>query len=463
MYKKRIKQWGLWKNLRHGDATTASRGEVAVGKANSGRREIVVRARRPHVALVGAHSIDGQRGQANEALELSHSLHPQHGLVLPAGIRPQSNVGPSTLKAPDTVRLPEETMHMLREYVARGFHASAWRIQDQWLRDEECRFDGAGSRTQLGNWVGLAEAGIQLLNQHRTREAFRVFHVLFSKYRLLLRDRRLFANLFPTTLAVIMNLTRHRPELGKLLARHINQLCAIVKPLHFPLHERLMKQLCLMDSETACLAATHLSDFYMDELESYSGPSQPMITNMGSMAPCFAFHNVENPQAFTYRAENLLARLTSRGEEHSYAALYLKSISAWLHFHTGEVDRAWRLTAEVLSQPFPVDETRAARNGDRMRYEAACHQLRIHIATIRGDREECLRLVPLTVRYFVDNFGWSSILTMQSHTELSRQMKEIHGEEAIAQHMRDEMLAGIEAYCRAEMREDGVGSEGSTP
>ena len=467
MYKKRIKRWGLRKNLRHSDATTASRGEAAADEADSGRRDVEIRARRPHCVRAQAPATDcqkTQRGQADKVLELSHPSHLQNGMVPPTGIRLQATVGPSTLKAPDVVRLPEETMHMLREYVARGVQTGAWKIQEEWLQDEERRFDGAGSRAKVGNWAGLAEAGIQLLNQHRTKAAFRAFHVLFSKYRLLLRDRRLFANLFPLTLTVIVNLTYHHPELGKALARHIHQLCVIIQPLHFPLHDRLMKQLCLMDSETSCLAARHLSDFYMDELESYSGPSQSIITNMGSMAPCLAFHDVGNPQIFIDRAEHLLARLKSRGEDHSYAARYVKGIFAWLHFHTGEVDRAWKLTAEFLSRPFTVEETEAAtRSGDRMRYEATCYHLRVHIAVLAGDREECLRLVPLAVRHFVDSFGWTSILTVLSHVEMTRQMKEIHGEEAVAQQMLDDMQAGIEAYCHAEMREDDIGNDQGVP
>ncbi|KAK8133805.1 hypothetical protein PG984_005817 [Apiospora sp. TS-2023a] len=454
MYKKRIKQWGLWKNLRHSGTTTGSRNEDAAVEADDEKTEVVIRARQPPGTRVRDRPLDRRKIQHGEVIELPCSAHLQHG---PDDVRACScKIEPTTLKAPDSVQLPEETMHMLREYIARGFQSGAWSIEEKWLRDEKWRFDGAGSQTKIGNWAGLAEAGIQLLNQHRTKEAFRFFNVLFSKYRLLLRDRRLFANLFPLTLTVIVNLTHHHPALGMSLARHIHQLCSIIKPVHFPLHDRLMKQLCLMDSETACLAARHLGDFYMDELESYSGPSQPMITNMGSMTPNLAFHDLGNPQIFIDRAEYLLGRLKSRGEEHSYAARYIKGIFAWLHFHTGEVDRAWKLTAEVLSRPFTAEEMEAAHNGDRLRYEAACHQLRVHIATMRGDREECLRLVPLAVRHFVDSFGWTSILTVQSHAELSRQMKEIHGEEVLAQQMRDEMQAGIEAYCRAEMCEDGV-------
>ncbi|KAK8087137.1 hypothetical protein PG994_002111 [Apiospora phragmitis] len=454
MYKKRFKQWGLWKNLRHSDTTTASRDEGAADNTVGGRRDVVIRARQPHDIRVCAHSTDRRKIQAGKVVELPHFAQPRHGSVSSVDIWPHSKVDPTTLKAPDAVRLPEESMHILRDYIARGFQTGAWRIKEEWLQDEEWRFDGAGSRTKIGNWAGLAEAGIQLLNQHLTKEAFQVFDVLFSKYRLLLRDKRLFANLFPLTLTVIVNLTHHHPELGRSLAKHIHQLCAIIKPMHFPLHGRLMKQLCLMDSETACLAARHLSDFYMDELESYSGPSQPMITNMCSMTPNLAVHDMGNPQIFIERAEYLLARLKSRGEEHSYAARYVKGIFAWLHFHTGEVERAWKLTAEVMSQPFTVEETEAARDGDRMRFEAACHHLRLHIATKRGEQEECLRLIPLAARHFVNSFGWTSILTVQSHSELSRQLEDIGGGELLAQQMRNEMQAGIEAYCRAEMRED---------
>ncbi|KAK8025515.1 hypothetical protein PG990_003338 [Apiospora arundinis] len=454
MYKKRIKQWGLWKNVRHSNSTTASRNESAAGTAGNEQHKVVVRARQPYNTQIRARPLERWEIQPGDVVELPTFSQLQRGSVSSAGIQPRPNVGPSTLKAPDAVRLPEETMHMLREYVARGFQTGAWRIEEDWSRNEEWRFDGAGSRAKIGKWAGLAEAGIQLLNHQRTKKAFRVFHVLFSKYRSLLRDRRLFANLFPLTLTAIVNLTHHHPELGKSLARHVHQLCVIIKPSHFPLHDRLMKQLSLMDPETTCMAARHLSDFYMDELESYSSSNHPLITNMGSMMPNLAFHDLKNSQIFIDRAEHLLSRLKSRGEGHSYASRYIKGIFAWLHFHRGEVDRAWKLTAEVLSRPFTAEETEAARNGDHMRFEAACHQLRIHIATMRGDREECLRLVPLAVRHFVDSFGWTSVLTVHSHTELSRQIEEIHGEKAIAQQMRDEMQAGIEAYCRNEMRED---------
>ncbi|KAK8094664.1 hypothetical protein PG997_001349 [Apiospora hydei] len=437
MYKKRIKQWGLWKNLRHSDTTTTtSRDQVAIVEADSGRRDVVIRARNPHDTRVRGHSTDRRKIQASKAVEISHFAQPRHGPASSADRRPTSWAEPTTLKAPDDT--------------------GAWKIEEEGLRDEEWRFDGAGSQTQVGNWAGLAEAGIQLLDQHRTKEAFRVFDVLFNKYRLLLRDKRLFANLFPLTLTVIVNLTRHHPELGRSLARHIHQLCTIIKPSHFPLHDRLMKQLCLMDSEATCLAARRLSDFYMDELESYSGLSQPMITNMGSMAPNLAVHDLRNSQIFIDRAEYLLARLKSRGEEHSYAARYVKGIFAWLHFHTGEVERAWKMTAEVLSQPFTAEETEAARDGDHIRLEAASFHLRIYIATKRGDREECLRLIPLAARHFIDNFGWASVLTVQSHALLVSRLEEIDGGELMAQQMRDEMQAGIEAYCRAEMRENGL-------
>ncbi|KAK8039344.1 hypothetical protein PG993_007755 [Apiospora rasikravindrae] len=456
MYKKRIKQWGLWKNLRHSDTTTNPRDQVAAVEAGSGRRDVAIRSRHPHDTRVRGHSIDRRMIQADNVVEISHFAQARHDSALFVNRRPISSVEPTTLKAPDCVRLPEESMHILREYVARGFQTGAWRIEEEGLRDEEWRFDGAGSRTQLGNWAGLSEAGIQLLDQHRTKEAFRVFNVLFSKYRLLLRDKRLFANLFPLTLTVIVNLTHHHLELGRSLARHIHQLCTIIKPLHFPLHDRLMQQLCLMDSETTSLAARRLSDFYMDELESYSGPSQPMITNMCSMTPNLAVHDLRNAQIFIDRAEYLLARLKSRGEEHSYAARYVKGVFAWLHFHTGELERAWKLTAEVLSQPFTAEETEAARDGDHMRLEAACHHLRIYIATKRGDREECVRLIPLAARHFVDSFGWTSTLTVQSHALLTRRLEEMGGGELMAQQMRDEMQAGIEAYCRAEMCENGI-------
>ncbi|KAK7948106.1 uncharacterized protein PG986_008992 [Apiospora aurea] len=459
MYKKRIKQWGLWKNLRHSDTTTTtSRDQVAAVEAGSGRgrRDVVIRARHPHDTRVRGHSIDRRKIQTGKAVEIPHFAQPRHGPAPSAGRRPTSRVEPTTLKAPDDVQLPEESMYILREYIARGFRTGAWRLVEEGLQDEEWRFDGAGTRTQVGNWAGLAEAGIQLLGQHRTKEAFRVFDVLFNKYRLLLRDKRLFANLFPLTLTVIVNLTRHHPELGRSLARHIHQLCTIIKPSHFPLHDRLMKQLCLMDPETTCLAARRLSDFYMDELESHSGLSQPMITNMGSMAPNLAVHDLRNSQIFIDRAEYLLARLKSRGEEHSYAARYVKGIFAWLHFHTGEVERAWKLTAEVLAQPFTAEETEAARDGDHIRLEAASYHLRIYIATKRGDRDECLRLIPLAARHFIDNFGWASVLTVQSHALLVHRLDEIDGAELMAQQMRDEMQAGIEAYCRAEMRENGL-------
>lgn len=233
MYKIRFNKWGLHKKLRAHQVAEllVQRGKrAAVGKhsvsfvhgrkIDSDRLNTYLRrvspARRKELEAILSGKLDASGAQRRSIEEI---------ICRTPSPEPEPEPVPRYLDAPDGLRLPEECMQIVHNYVGGAFDASLWQIGP----DNGLMFPQRGK-----NWLDPVSSARQLFINGFTEQGFRMIKVTFDDYRDVMTRQD--PGLLVEACIALGALLQSGPGLGESLLNYSYGLSRIVFGPRHPLH-----------------------------------------------------------------------------------------------------------------------------------------------------------------------------------------------------------------------------------
>ncbi|KAK8107628.1 uncharacterized protein PG998_009641 [Apiospora kogelbergensis] len=253
MYKNRFKRWGLQKNLRYEQVSQLLQQDQTHELApESAPQEVLIEGRKIDPRKVKQYL----RRTKRPGLKTS----PGTGRVAKmtsAVSRLTPPPEPSILSTPDIIRIPEECMWILRDWVRASFQGGLW--------DTSGTVKNYDYTYRLIFWNNsLAQVRTEL-QRGQTAQAFEKFGQCLEQYKQFLRDED--PRLFIYTYLVICRLFVDHPDLARSLVGYTHELCKVINGNFHPL-SRVMEKIRRMNPCQVQEYAQHFIMSYLDSMAS---------------------------------------------------------------------------------------------------------------------------------------------------------------------------------------------------
>ncbi|KAK7920994.1 hypothetical protein PG985_009016 [Apiospora marii] len=253
MYKARFKRWGLQKNLRYEQVSQLLQQDQGHKPESKSTPEVLIEGRKVDPRRVKTYL----RRTKRPGLKASSGTGRVARMASPVS-RLTPPPEPSILSTPDAIRLPEECMWILRDWVTGSFQGGLW--------DTSGTVKNYDYTYRLIFWNNsLAQIRTEL-QRGQTAQAFQKFGQCLDQYKQFLRDED--PRLFIYTYLVICRLFVDHPDLAKSLVGYIHELCKIINGNFHPL-SRVMDKIRRMNPNQVQEYAQHFIMSYLDSMASH--------------------------------------------------------------------------------------------------------------------------------------------------------------------------------------------------
>jgi hypothetical protein len=428
MFKSHLARWGVRKNFRFNEVC-----ELVGQKYHSTpiveEREIVFHGRKINPKKLETYL---RRLPAAKRSEISKNtgrvltLHTIHS----AWKDPTATVSPIIhLKVPDSLRLPEECIHIMRDYLSGAFDMGLWTTHPMAISDEASR---------IIEYFTHAKSIRKSLRRGKTCHAFRLLDVGCDQYKHLVasQDRRLFVH---TYIAFLQLADRHSDIANSI----IDYACSFTEAAHKSHHllHRLMAKMKSMDFQELQGYSRCLLESYMEFFQAHLVASSPLMLSMtrihGFMINNLVLRGYMNLDV----AEASLQRLLQRLEKHSRAletqGIKLRLAELWLG--KGNYSQARAMTLSVLQS----DEISGNAN-----VAAWAHEILFSICRKEGiaSRAGMLKIAESRTGHCLVTYGLGSYWTVDALDDVGMYLEEI-GDASGAEKVGMDFDIALEALC----------------
>ncbi|KAI1862854.1 uncharacterized protein JN550_010001 [Neoarthrinium moseri] len=437
MYKYRIKQWNLRKNLRAQDVEEFVRSkktpEIRGAKASQERIEKYLRQRdrltkkHDHVAQHTRSPLhDGRNPGVASSTALAVAAHNNTVRILkPPLFSPRS---------PDVLRALEGSIHAMRSYTSAHFDTKAWVL--------DSRGDLDVSKDPALEWHGTWYTVRHLMDAGKAKEAFRVVqksNQVFEK--VLASDSPTF---FSSAFIVFLGLSGSWPDLAASVLRYMHSLSRIIlKDSDHPMIELL----------------SNIRKIEIGELPKYGRT----LTN-GSVAVIqdfFPFHSKIHVEAIIDAARDLfqlgivdgdsavsqilaiIRQLEASDGVDPYRILSAKRELTYVYLWKKDYTSALKTVSEIL-----LPSNREVIKG--MFTEPVSYRLLFQIHKELGNRQEAITACRKVVEFCVDRYGLADDFTIDNLSAFESYLREcgnIEEADQVKETLKgamDELCSGIE-------------------
>ncbi|KAK7948375.1 uncharacterized protein PG986_009261 [Apiospora aurea] len=252
MYKARFKRWGLQKNLRYEQVSQLLQQDQTDEPAPASVPQVLIEGRQVDSRRVktylrrtkrpGLKACSGTGRVAKMANTVSRLTPPPE---------------PSIMSTPDAIRLPEECIWILRDWVTGSFQGGLWDTSGT-VKNYDYTYRLIFWNNSLGQVRTELQAG-------QTTQAFQKFGQCLDQYKQFLKDED--PRLFIYTYLVICRLFVDHPDLAKSLVGYIHELCKIINGNFHPL-SLVMEKIRRMKPSQVQEYAQHFIMSYLDSMAS---------------------------------------------------------------------------------------------------------------------------------------------------------------------------------------------------
>jgi len=284
MYKSHIRKWGIDKNMKARDAAEIIRQQKA--RAALGKSSVVyIRGKRIEPSKMQQYLARASATVTTQIFEDSpddsdSKSPPRPNFVVcrtPSPDPEDSMFIPPRLDDPNDLRVPQECMHILRNYVSGGFETGKWKLDPQ--------IGGPDTYNSLA-WLGNLNTARDLIQGKRVKQGFHLLGICLDQYKLHLREPD--ADFWIVTYAAAVGLGQSDAKLGDMFIDYAAKLTNVILPSNHPFTLLWARLLTLRMPGIKEHGAAVIKS-YVDTCGRYFTPLNPIRTH-GPQGMYYALH-----------------------------------------------------------------------------------------------------------------------------------------------------------------------------
>ncbi|KAK7751845.1 hypothetical protein SLS62_006146 [Diatrype stigma] len=248
-----------------------------------------------------------------------------------------------------------------------------------------------------------------------TRQAFRAIGTCLDEYKDMMASQDPLFILF--TLHTILPVGRtQNADIALAVFRYMRDIARVVHPRSHPMR-LMMEHLFQIGLEKIAENSGHFLRPYFSLMCTVLGPHvEPLAESFAAIARANGTHDPSELAVAGVYTVDIINRLASCSETFAFEILGLRLARTWNLLRRGLLACAQQTTAEVLASP------------EASRYPiilASCYQINLHIFLLEGNHERALEAAHAWVAYSIEHFGMASYVTIDALGSLESYLRKV--------------------------------------